>query len=166
MKNEEVPPFRFNLQDACLPYLLPIQEFAFFSWKNLILFELREIFLFSEVRIILKMRRPTSIAWFARVASVVSVGTILLFMIGEGFKPLKITFTEWIGLLFFPFGISLGMILAWWKERLGGIVTIGSFLMFYTVNYLISGRFPSGWAFLLFALPGILFLASSYQKRK
>lgn len=51
--------------------------------------------------------RPTRVRWFARAASVLSIGLLLLFFIGEGFSPRVIATREWIGLLFFPFGVLL-----------------------------------------------------------
>jgi hypothetical protein len=106
------------------------------------------------------------IRWTARILSVVSICVVLLFMTGEGFNPVRIKPTEWILFLFFPFGISLGMILAWWREGIGGGITLGSLAMFYVVHLAISGRFPNGWAFLVFTIPGFLFLLSWYRARK
>ena len=112
------------------------------------------------------MRKLNIITWSARILSIVSVGVILMFIIGEGFNPALIKLNEWMGLFFFPFGVSVGMILAWRKEGLGGSITIGSFLLFYAAHFITSRRFPSGWAFFVFAFPGILFLLSWYQKKK
>lgn len=99
-----------------------------------------------------------SIRWLARLLSLLSIGLFLLIFIGEEFDPTVITFREWVGLFFFPFGITVGMILAWWREAVGGAITIGSLLAFYLVDFILSGDFPGGPFFLLFALPGFLFL--------
>ncbi len=104
------------------------------------------------------------VRWAARIWSIGSIGLILLFIIGEGINPTAPR--EWLGLLFFPFGISLGMILAWRKEGLGGIITAGSLLIFYGIHYATAGRFPKGWAWLVFAAPGFLFLLCWYLSRK
>jgi hypothetical protein len=109
-----------------------------------------------------KYRLLFLVRWAARVLSVFSVGIILLFIIGEGFSPLKIKPTEWLGFIFFPLGISLGMIVAWWKEGLGGSITVGSLCIFYLMNFILSGSLPKGWAFLVFAFPGLLFLIYWY----
>ena len=63
------------------------------------------------------------IRWTARIWSIISIGLVVAFIVGEGFDPTKITAEEWLGFLFFPVGISVGMIIAWWREFLGGIVT-------------------------------------------
>lgn len=83
---------------------------------------------------------------------------VLAFIIGEGFKPTQVSAREWLGLLFFPVGICAGMILAWWREGLGGSITAGSLLAFYLIHFATAGTFPKGWAFLVFAAPGFLFL--------
>jgi hypothetical protein len=106
------------------------------------------------------------IRWTARILSVVSIGLVLLFIVGEGFNPTLIKPAEWIGLLFFPVGISIGMILAWWQEGIGGSITVGSLAMFYIIHFATAGKFPNGWAWLVFTIPGFLFLLCWYRTRK
>jgi len=106
------------------------------------------------------------IRWTARVWAVGSIGLILAFIIGEGFNPSQVKATEWLGLLFFPAGVCAGMILAWWKEGLGGSITVGSLLIFYMIHLATAGTFPKGGAWLAFAAPGFLFLLCWYRSRK
>jgi hypothetical protein len=107
-------------------------------------------------------RGVTAIRWIARVWSVASVGFVLLMFVGsgleEGFNPAQFTFRERVGLFFFPFGVCLGMIVAWRREGLGGGITVGSLLAFYAALRIMGGRFPGGPYFALVAAPGILFL--------
>lgn len=105
-----------------------------------------------------------ALRWTARVWSVASVGLVLAFIVGEGFNPSGPN--EWLGVLFFPVGISVGMILAWWKEGLGGSITVGSLLAFYVVHLTTAGTLPKGWAWLAFAAPGFLFLLLSHASRR
>jgi hypothetical protein len=98
------------------------------------------------------------IRWTARAWSVASVGLILAFLVGEGFHPSQIKAREWLGLVFFPLGITVGMILAWWREGLGGAITVASLVVFYLIPVATAGALPKGWAFLVFAMPGFLFL--------
>jgi hypothetical protein len=105
-----------------------------------------------------------ALRWTARVWSVVSVALVLAFILGEGFNPSGPN--EWLGVLFFPIGISVGLILAWWKEGLGGSITVGSLLAFYVVHLATAGTLPKGWAWLAFAAPGFLFLLSSHVSRR
>jgi len=104
------------------------------------------------------------IRWMARAWSIASVGFILLMFIGsglaEGFNSAQFTARDWVGLFFFPFGICLGMIVAWRREGLGGGMTVGSLLAFYAALRIMGGRFPRGPWFALVAAPGILFLMS------
>lgn len=103
-----------------------------------------------------------SLRWLARLCSVVSVGLLLVFVVGEGFNPARVALREWLLLWFFPLGVAVGLIVAWWREGLGGGVSVGSLLAFYALHGLLEGGvFPRGWAFILFAAPGGLFLASS-----
>ncbi len=96
-----------------------------------------------------------AVRWTARIWSVVSICVVLLFIIGEG-GPTKAA--EWRLFLFFPLGVCLGMALAWWREGIGGIVTVASLLAFYAIHLATTGTLPYGWAFLAFAAPGFLFL--------
>ena len=96
--------------------------------------------------------------WVARIGSVVSLTLLIALFIGEGLHPSQIARTEWVGLLFFPIGVMVGMIVAWWKEGLGASITVASLLAFYLIyGYLFSNHI-GGWWFLTFAAPGFLFL--------
>jgi len=104
------------------------------------------------------------VRWMARAWSIASVGFILLMFIGsglaEGFNLAQFTSRDWVGLFFFPFGVGLGMIVAWRREGLGGGIAVGSLLAFYAALRVMDGRFPRGPWFALVAAPGILFLMS------
>jgi len=109
-----------------------------------------------------KKRGVTIIRWIARLWSIASIGFVLLMFIGsglaEGFNLAQFAFRDLVGLLFFPCGLCLGMIVAWRREGLGGGITVGSLLAFYTTLRIADGRFPRGPYFALVAAPGILFL--------
>jgi len=102
------------------------------------------------------------IQWVARAWSIASVGLSLLMFIGsglaEGFNSAQFAPRDWVGLFFFPFGVCLGMIVAWRREGLGGGITVGSLLAFYAALRIMDGRFPRGPWFALVAAPGALFL--------
>ena len=100
------------------------------------------------------------VRWTARIWSLASIAMVLAFIVGEWSLPSNPE--EWLGFLFFPFGICLGMIKGWRKEGLGGSITVGSLLAFYVVNLAVTGTLPKGWAWLVFAAPGFLFLLSWY----
>ncbi len=103
------------------------------------------------------------IRWIARIWSLFSLAMFLLFSVGESLgQPLQFTPQELLGLLFFPVGVALGMVLAWKWELPGGLITAGSLLAFYLLEFIIDRDFPSGIWFLLFAAPGFLFLLTWY----
>ncbi|MFZ1398809.1 MAG: hypothetical protein WAS33_18035 [Candidatus Promineifilaceae bacterium] len=104
--------------------------------------------------------------WLARLGSLASLGLLLLFFFGEELDLAKLTPTEIWGLIFFPLGITVGLLLGWRWEILGGSVTVLSLLAFYKVMYAASGQFPDGLWFLIFALPGFLFLYCGLSQPK
>jgi hypothetical protein len=85
--------------------------------------------------------------------------------IEEGFNPAQFALRDLVGLLFFPFGVGVGMIVAWRWEGLGGVITIGSLLAFYAALRIMDGRFPRGPWFALVAAPGVLFLVCWWLSR-
>lgn len=94
----------------------------------------------------------------ARLGSITSIVFLLLLFQSEMLNPSGISGDEWAGLIFFPIGVIIGMIVAWWKEGLGVSVTLGSLLAFYFVyGYLLKYN-VAGWAFVVFASPAFLFL--------
>jgi hypothetical protein len=107
-----------------------------------------------------------ALLWIARATSLLSISVLLAFFIGEGFDPRSVAFREWIGLLFFPFGIVAGMAICWWHELLGGAVAILSLGAFYMFNTIVAGSFPDGAAFAVFTLPAILFLLHGMLRRQ
>ena len=90
----------------------------------------------------------------ARLWSIASIGILVLFISGQGLPPLTLKS------LCFPFGVILGLALAWRFERAGGAIAIGAVLLFYLLEYAGGGGFPNGPWFFAFAAPGLLFLAN------
>ena len=105
-----------------------------------------------------------TLRWIARVWSVASVSLLLFFVVGEGIHPTSPAATEWLVLLLFPVGVAVGMIVAWWREGLGGAVTVVSLVLFYLLTGVL-GRFPRGGWFLAFSAPGFLFLGCALAAR-
>jgi hypothetical protein len=116
--------------------------------------------------------RATAFRWIARVSSVLLIALTLFIGIGEAlegrhrhpdatllgqFSPLILTmFTVW--------GIGMaGLLLGWWKERLGGYLSLSCFLLVFILN-LFNSEAPSRIAalvpMLIFCIPSALFLAS------
>jgi hypothetical protein len=101
--------------------------------------------------------------WTARIWSALSIAVLSGFVVGEGVS-LKKQY-EVVGFLLFPVGISVGMFLGWWKERLGGSITVASLLIFYCLHFATVGEFPHGLAWLVFSFPGFLFLLLAGKPR-
>ena len=107
-------------------------------------------------------RATLIIRWIARGWSILSMGFVALILVGEvvfPHAPLP-TPRDLIGLFLFPFGVCVGMILAWRWEGLGGSITVGSLIAFYAALRIMNGRFPRGPYFALVSAPGALFLIS------
>jgi len=105
----------------------------------------------------------------ARVGSIASITLLILLFMGEALRPSEISPNEWVGLAFFPTGVVIGMVIAWWKEGVGSVVTVASLVGFYLVYGYLFRNHVGGWAFITFASPGFLFLLhwvlSSAEKR-
>ena len=99
-----------------------------------------------------------AIELLARVGSIASITLLLMLFAGEGLHPSQVAPRQWLGLIFFPLGVIIGMIIAWWKEGLGAVITLGSLLAFYFVYGYLMRYHIAGWAFIVFACPGFLFL--------
>jgi hypothetical protein len=106
------------------------------------------------------------IRWIARITGVISTLILSLFVFGEPFPIRKITGAEWLGLMLFPVGVVIGFAVAWWREGLGGLITLGSLLAFYMVFvFVMNENLTKGGWFLVFAFPGFLFLLSALLRR-
>lgn len=97
--------------------------------------------------------------WSARLLSAVTIGFILLFMFGQEANWSAVTARDAVGLLFFPFGLMLGLVLGWRREMAGGLISVGSMALFFLVYGLVINRAVfMGWWFLILSIPGVLFL--------
>jgi hypothetical protein len=94
----------------------------------------------------------------ARLGSIASIVLLIFLFWGEGLHPSDISASEWAGLLFFPIGVMLGLMVAWWKEGVGSALTVGSLMAFYLVYGYLLRNHIGGWVFVAFASPGFLFM--------
>lgn len=98
--------------------------------------------------------------WVARIWSIASVGLLCAFLFGEGLPPLTVK------AMLFPFGVMLGLILAWCFERIGGLLAVVCMLLFYMLEYLGNDRFPKGYAFMLISAPSVIFLCCGFLRAR
>ena len=97
--------------------------------------------------------------WTARLLAALGLGILLLFVFGEDFDMAAISRNDLVGLLFFPVAVIAGLVLAWQEEFVGGLVTVTGVAGFYVVyGLLLNGSLRMGWWFVLFAVPGLLFM--------
>ena len=94
----------------------------------------------------------------ARVGSIASITLLLMLFAGEGLHPSEVAPRQWVGLFFFPLGVIIGMVIAWWKEGVGAAITLGSLMGLYLVYGYFMRYHVASWVFLVFASPGLLFL--------
>ncbi len=97
--------------------------------------------------------------WVARLWSLASLALIALLAVGTGGFP---DLRDVIGLGLFPIGVAVGFVIAWWREGLGGALSVASLVGFYIWHVVESGRLPQGPYFLLLSAPGILFLLVAF----
>lgn len=101
----------------------------------------------------------------AKILSIISIGIIITFIIGEGIDFSEISYNGIILFIFFPIGICIGMIYSWFKPRAGSFISIFSLMLFYFLEYYFKSEYPNGIYFLLFTIPAFLFYISSFKKK-
>ena len=105
--------------------------------------------------------------WIRRIARTWGIASALLLLVFAfgGHEHLRFSVGEAIGFLLFPVGVIVGFVIAWFRELIGGLVTVGCFFLFSLLLLAWSGRWP-GIYFILFAAPGFLHIASFILARR
>lgn len=103
--------------------------------------------------------------WVSRLLGLFLIGLILVFAAGLRFNPLALQPTEIVMTVALLASLA-GMVVLWWREGLGGAVSLAGIALFYAINFAASGRFPGDWVFPLFFLPGILALACWWHDQR
>ncbi len=111
------------------------------------------------------MKTESVLCWTARIWGIASASLLLMFAFG-GREHIRFTSSEAVGFLFFPIGIIIGFAVAWRNQIIGGIVTVGSLVLFFVWLSVRDGRFQFGPYFLLFAAPGFLHIVSGLLARQ
>lgn len=106
----------------------------------------------------------------ARVWSIVVIAFTLVIVFGEIAFPhteADVPFVEYL-MPVSMFVSVLGLVLAWWREALGGAINIGFFLVNLIIYYIVNDRFfpIRGLAPLSLAIvPGIMYLICWFADR-
>jgi hypothetical protein len=113
-------------------------------------------------------RAVVALRWVARAWSLLSILAVLVLAVGEiaGGSGPRPTLQEWVGLALWPIGVGVGLLIAWYREELGGTIALGCLVGFYAWNLLHSGHLPRGPLFALMAAPGLLFLIAAFLSRR
>ena len=107
--------------------------------------------------------------WIARITGILMVAFTLFIFIGEFIEGQQrhagselASYTPLILIIFVIWGIALaGLVLALWKEGLGGMISLISYMLVYILNLFNKAASMKGDAitiFLIFSIPSILYL--------
>ena len=116
-----------------------------------------------------KKQSNNGLRWTARISGTLLVAFTLFFVIASFIDSMNrnnesplASFSTLIIIIFIIWGIALtGLILALWKEGIGGFISLGSFILMYILNLfnteasVRAGALP---VFLIFSVPSILYL--------
>jgi len=104
--------------------------------------------------------------WTARLLGAGLLGLLLMFLIGEGPpNPARLSPAENAMMVSLLVALA-GFVLLWFREFPGGLASLGGIGAFYAIHFCSSFRFPGGWVFPLFFLPGLLALVSWSLRRE
>jgi len=118
----------------------------------------------------MKKKQPyNGLRWTARISGTLLVAFTLFFVIASFIDSMNrnnespfASFSTLIVIIFIIWGIALaGLILALWKEGIGGFISLVSFILMYILNLfnteasVRAGALP---VFLIFSVPSILYL--------
>ena len=106
--------------------------------------------------------------WVTRIVSIIIVGIFLLFFIGEGFIPNipKLTTTEFLLIICIPVLFTTGVVIAWKKEIVGGIIIISSILLFNIIDIIKSPKPKIEIEFGILLLVGIMYIVCGIDNLK
>ncbi len=103
----------------------------------------------------------------ARLLGTMLALLVFVIFIGEGFNggfPSQYPFTFMESVLFVCLLTgTVGLVVAWRREVLGGWLAIGGMLAFILIDSIEGGAFSVGWVFLSILSTGVLFLIAAKQ---
>ena len=102
-----------------------------------------------------RLRPLIALRWLARAASLVSIALMLAMATDHAAWP---TPRQWVLLACFPCGVVLGMLVAWRREILGGLVALSSLIAFHALLATDGKLFSAGPWFVVFASPALVLL--------
>jgi uncharacterized membrane protein YkvI len=117
----------------------------------------------------MKKSQINVIRWIARILGALLVLFVLLSAIGGIIDPPPQTTgnvtKQDIPLMIGMISMVVGIIVAWFREPIGGLLIIGGFIFFVIVELITSQNFDA-WFLVIFPIVGLLHLFSWRQSRK
>ena len=111
---------------------------------------------------------PDIVRWVARLTGLAAIVVIIVFAVNGRLMPFT-GLDSIVGrnavLLACLLTSSAGLVLAWWRENLGGAVVLMGMAMYYVFQLQSSGE-VDGTIILIFIIPGGLFRISSWLTRR
>lgn len=108
------------------------------------------------------------VRWAARFLGTSLTALVILFVLREGVNIAALTLKEvFLFIAFSP--IVIGLITGWKKEKIGGLITVFGFIIFYFIEMNNQNSFRPRWLFFLFPLVGLMYLYCAFveeQKKK
>ena len=102
--------------------------------------------------------------WIARFIALSLVLITVIFVTGSGLDVGGADLSHKLQMGAFAV-MFLGLLLAWKWEGVGGALTLAGLALFLLLDYLLFGAFLKFWVFLVFAIPGVLFLYCRHQEK-
>ncbi len=119
----------------------------------------------NENSIPVPYRPSLVIRWAARLTGVFLISMLAMFVIGHQGLPNIFQQPGPVQLEFLAmFLMVVGFLAGWRWEAVGGVVALGGFALFVLTEIATNGQFPGG-AIPLFAIPGILLIASHWVSK-
>lgn len=109
-------------------------------------------------------RKFLVLRWVARIWSIPAI----FFAVNEILFPSSENVVEegwftWATVMLMFLSV-VGLLVAWWKERIGGWASLGILVLFFVFYWVDASEFFPGWIWLVgfVALPAVLFLIYDY----
>jgi len=113
-------------------------------------------------------KRYLFLKWVARIMSLPAVFfAVNELLFPDGFSIIEETWLAVATVVLMIFS-SIGLLVAWWNERIGGWVSISLLVLFFIAYWFDAAEVFPGWSVMLIfvALPAVLFLVFDYLNQK
>ncbi|QSX05673.1 hypothetical protein JYG23_13555 [Sedimentibacter sp. zth1] len=112
-------------------------------------------------------RKLKIVRWIARVIGSLSTAFFLFMIIGDLMFISEPYTLEGVMVVGFAIVLTVGVLIAWWKEGIGGVILTISAIAFAMFIYFTAGRYKVLASVLIsspFLISGVLFLITRHKK--